>query len=153
MFLQGAAGSRYSERTNPGPGAADRQEENAISILLGNYPKRAAWADAGGAAASADVPPGLPSSLLERRPDIREAEQFLVAANGANWPWPRPSSFRKSADGFRRRRFWAEAAAFFRPDEFALGIWSYGAQVSQPIFTGGALREICGWRNRSISRR
>ena len=58
------------------------QEENAISILLGNYPQAVPrgrplveqWLPP-------DVPAGLPSSLLERRPDIREAEQTLIASN------------------------------------------------------------------------
>src|SRR5580704_7342857 len=58
------------------------QEEDAISILLGNYP------DAVARGRSLieqplppDVPAGLPSMLIERRPDIRQAEQLLVAAN------------------------------------------------------------------------
>src|SRR5689334_583125 len=58
------------------------QEENAISILLGNNPgdvprglKLTEQPHA------PEVPAGLPSALMERRPDIREAEQNLVAAN------------------------------------------------------------------------
>src|SRR5437870_8367572 len=58
------------------------QEENAISILLGNNPgdiprglKLTEQPHA------PEVPVGLPSSLLERRPDIREAEENLIAAN------------------------------------------------------------------------
>src|SRR5579864_2137494 len=58
------------------------QEENAISILLGNYPQ---GVPRGHTLVEQplppEVPPGLTSSLLERRPDIREAEQILVAAN------------------------------------------------------------------------
>jgi multidrug efflux system outer membrane protein len=52
------------------------QEENAISILLGNYPQEVTRGrPLVEQALPPDVPAGLPSALLERRPDIREAEQ------------------------------------------------------------------------------
>src|SRR6202162_2413539 len=58
------------------------QEENAISILLGNYPQAVPRGrPLVEQPLPPEVPPGLPSSLVERRPDIREAEQILVAAN------------------------------------------------------------------------
>ncbi len=59
------------------------QTEDALSLLLGQAPGDVARGS--GAVQTLDaaplVPPGLPSSLLERRPDIRQAEQVLVAAN------------------------------------------------------------------------
>jgi NodT family efflux transporter outer membrane factor (OMF) lipoprotein len=59
------------------------QTEDALSLLLGQTPgdvSRSRGA-AERIAGPPPVPPGLPSSLLERRPDIRQAEQALVAAN------------------------------------------------------------------------
>jgi multidrug efflux system outer membrane protein len=116
------------------------QEEDAINILLGNYPagvtRGRALADQ---ALPPDVPPGLPSSLLERRPDIRQAEQLLVAANAevgvakAEF-FPQISLTGSAGEGFGR------SSAFSDLMSSQIGIWSYGAQVSQPIFTGGALR-------------
>lgn len=116
------------------------QEENAISILLGDYPHGITrGAPLVEQALPPAVPPGMPSSLLERRPDIREAEQTLIAAN--------------AEIGVAKAEFFPQVAltgsgggAFGRSSAFSslmatqLGIWSYGAQVSQPIFTGGALR-------------
>ena len=116
------------------------QEEDAISILLGNYPHEV---PRGLALVEQnlppDVPPGLPSSIIERRPDIREAEQNLVAAN--------------AEIGVAKAQFFPQISltgsgggAFGRSSLFSslmssqVGIWSYGAQVTQPIFTGGALR-------------
>ncbi|MGQ0700627.1 MAG: efflux transporter outer membrane subunit [Panacagrimonas sp.] len=58
------------------------QTEHTLSLLLGRNPgefARPAWDSA--TAMAPDVPAGLPSSLLERRPDILQAEQALVAAN------------------------------------------------------------------------
>jgi outer membrane protein, multidrug efflux system len=115
------------------------QEEDAISILLGNYPQAVTrgrplveqWLPP-------EVPPGMPSSLLERRPDIREAEQILVAANAeigvakAQF-FPQISLTGSGGGAFGR------SSAFSGLMSSQLGIWSYGAQVSQPIFTGGAL--------------
>jgi multidrug efflux system outer membrane protein len=86
-----------------------------------------------------EVPPGLPSSLIERRPDIREAEQNLVAANAeigvakAQF-FPQISLTGSGGGAFGR------SSAFTSLLTTQLGIWSYGAQVSQPIFTAGALR-------------
>src|SRR6202522_1097137 len=58
------------------------QEEDAISILLGNYPQDVARGiTLVGQTLPPQVPPDLPSSIIERRPDIREAEQILIAAN------------------------------------------------------------------------
>jgi multidrug efflux system outer membrane protein len=116
------------------------QEEDAISILLGNYPQ---GVTRGRPLVEQflppEVPPGLPSTLLERRPDIREAEQIMVAANAeigvakAQF-FPQISLTGSGGGSFGR------SSAFSSLMGSQLGIWSYGAQVSQPIFTGGALR-------------
>jgi len=116
------------------------REENAISILLGNYPQSVSRGrPLVEQALPPDVPPGLPSALLERRPDIREAEQILVATN--------------AEIGVAKAQFFPQISltgsgggAFGRSSIFSslmssqVGIWSYGANVSQPIFTGGALK-------------
>jgi outer membrane protein, multidrug efflux system len=116
------------------------QQENAISILLGNYPQALPRGRSlVEQALPPEVPPGLTSTLLERRPDIRQAEQVLVAAN--------------AEIGVARAQFFPQISltgsgggAFGRSSIFSglmssqIGVWSYGAQVTQPIFTGGALR-------------
>ena len=116
------------------------QEEDAISILLGHYPESVRRGrPLAEQPLPPDVPPGMPSSLLERRPDIRQVEQDLIASN--------------AQIGVARAAFFPQISltgsgggAFGRSSLFSglmssqTGIWSYGAQVSQPIFTGGALR-------------
>jgi multidrug efflux system outer membrane protein len=116
------------------------QAENAISILLGNYPQDVARGlPLVEQALPPEVPAGLPSSIIERRPDIREAEQNLIAANAeigvAKAQFFPQISFTGSGGGAFGR-----SSAFSSLMGTQLGIWSYGAQVSQPIFTGGALR-------------
>jgi len=116
------------------------REENAINILLGNYPGDVVRGlPLVEQPLPPEVPPGLPSSLIERRPDIRVSEQNLVAAN--------------AEIGVAKAQFFPQIAltgsgggVFGRSNAFSglissqTGIWSYGAQVSQPIFTGGALK-------------
>lgn len=116
------------------------QEEDAISILLGDYPQSVPRGrPLVEQVLPPEVPPGLPSSLIERRPDIREAEQNLVAANAeigvAKAEFFPQISFTGSGGGAFGR-----SSAFSSLMSSQLGFWSYGAQVSQPIFTGGALR-------------
>jgi multidrug efflux system outer membrane protein len=112
------------------------QEENAINILLGNYPQAVTRGrPLVEQPLPPEVPPGLPSSLIERRPDIREAEQILVAANAeigvakAQF-FPQISLTGSGGGSFGRSSLMSSQ----------IGTWAYGAQVSQPIFTGGALR-------------
>ena len=116
------------------------QEEDAISILLGNYPhdvpRGLPLVEQN---LPPEIPPGLPSSIIERRPDIREAEQNLVAANAeigvakAQF-FPQVSLTGSGGGTFGR----SSAFASFMSSQ--VGTWTYGAQVMQPIFTGGALR-------------
>jgi multidrug efflux system outer membrane protein len=116
------------------------QEEDAISILIGDYPQ---GVPRGRPLVEEplppDVPPGLPSSLLERRPDIREAEQMLIAANAeigvakAEF-FPQISLTGSGGGAFGR------SSVFTSMMSSQTSIWSYGVQVSQPIFTAGALR-------------
>ena len=115
------------------------QEENAISILLGNYPQAVPRGlPLVQQPLPPEVPAGLPSSLLERRPDIREAEHTLVAANAeigvakAQF-FPQISLTGSGGGSFGR------SSAFSSMMSSQLGIWAYGAQVTQPVFTGGAL--------------
>jgi multidrug efflux system outer membrane protein len=116
------------------------QEEDAISILIGDYPQGVLRGyPLAEQALPPDVPPGLPSTLLERRPDIREAEQMLIAANAeigvakASF-FPQISLTGSGGGAFGR------SSLFSSLMNSQTGIWSYGVQVSQPIFTGGALR-------------
>lgn len=115
------------------------QEEDAISILLGKYPEAVPRGlPLVQQPLPPEVPPGLPSSLLERRPDIREAEHTLAATNAeigvakAQF-FPQISLTGSGGGAFGR------SSAFSSLMSSQIGIWSYGAQVSQPIFTGGAL--------------
>jgi outer membrane protein, multidrug efflux system len=116
------------------------QEEDAISILLGNYPQGVPRGlPLVAQTLPPEVPPGLPSSILERRPDIREAEQNLVAANAEIGVakaafFPQISLTGSGGGSFGR------SSTFTNLMSSQLGFWAYGAQVSQPIFTGGALR-------------
>ncbi|HEY2120202.1 MAG TPA: efflux transporter outer membrane subunit [Candidatus Acidoferrum sp.] len=113
------------------------QEENAISILLGNNPgdiprglKLTEQPHA------PEVPVGLPSSLLERRPDIREAEDNLIAAN-AQIGVARAAYFPQiSLTGSAGFESPALASLFTGP----AGLWTLAGSLTQPIFEGGRLK-------------
>ncbi len=116
------------------------QEEDALSTLVGDYPHSVTRGlPLVKQQSPPEVPAGLPSSLLARRPDISQAEQNLVSANAqigvakAQF-FPQISLTGSGGGAFGR------SSAFSGLMSSQLGIWSYGAQVSQPIFTGGALK-------------
>jgi len=113
------------------------QQENFLSILLGqnpgDIPRGQTLTEQ---RQPPQVPPGLPSSLLERRPDIRQAEEQLVAANaeiGVARAAYFPDISLSGSGGFQSS---ALTDLFSGP----AGAWSFGASLAQPIFTGGRLR-------------
>ena len=116
------------------------QEEDGLSILLGYYPQDITRGiPLVEQTLPPEVPAGVPSSIIERRPDIREAEQILIAAN-ANIGVAKAQFFPQiSLTGSGGGSF-GRSSTFSSLMTTQLGIWSYGAQVSQPIFTGGALK-------------
>ena len=114
-----------------------QQQENALRLLLGANPGQIVHTDPNALAPPPQDPPtGVPSQLLERRPDIQQAEQTLVAAN--------------AQIGIARAQFFPQlsitAAAGFGGDQFsnlfdASGKTIYGiGSLTQPIFEGGKLR-------------
>lgn len=113
------------------------EQENAISILLGRNPGDVPR----GLALTAQphppaVPAGLPSSLLQRRPDIREAEQQLIAAN-AQIGVARSAYFPQiSLTGSAGFETPALTSLFTGP----AGLWNFGASLTQPIFEGGRIK-------------
>jgi outer membrane protein, multidrug efflux system len=125
------------------------QDEDAIAILLGEYPqdvprgKTLGTETPQGWVWSETLPPqlpaGLPSSLLERRPDIHEAEHNLVAANAdigvAKAMFFPQISLLGSAGGAWGHSVFAGESLPAPP-----GIWSYEASLTQPLFQGGYLR-------------
>ena len=113
------------------------QQENAISILLGrnpgDIPRGLKLTEEPHAP---EVPAGLTSSLLERRPDIREAEQNLVAAN-AQIGVARSAYFPQiSLTGSAGFETPALTSLFTGP----AGVWNFGASLTQPIFEGGRIK-------------
>lgn len=113
------------------------QQENALSILLGNNPGTIPRGlKLTEQPHPPEVPAGLPSVLLERRPDIREAEAKLIAANariGVAKAAYFPQISLTGSGGFESTSL---ANLFTGP----AGIWSFGGTLTQPIFQGGRLR-------------
>jgi multidrug efflux system outer membrane protein len=119
------------------------EQEGALAILLGRSPREVMQgAIARGdvafeeRAAQVEVPAGLPSDLLLRRPDLREAEARLHAAN--------------ARIGVARAAYFPSITltGFFGGESQSLGdlfsgparTWSFGAGLLQPLFAGGQIR-------------
>ena len=112
------------------------EAENRLALLLGRNPSAIGRGlDFSAQAVPPEIPPGLPSDLLQRRPDIRQAEQELIAANA----------------------FVGVATANFFPTISLTGlfgavspqvenlfpegkVWSIAAGLAGPLFQGGRLR-------------
>ncbi len=114
-----------------------QQQENAIAVLLGENPGPFAHRDPNALAPPPqDLPTGIPSQLLERRPDIQQAEATLIAAN--------------AQIGVARAQFFPNlsisASAGVGGDSLATifdpaGKTIYGiGSLAQPLFEGGKLR-------------
>ncbi|MCU1305040.1 MAG: efflux system, outer rane lipoprotein NodT [Candidatus Sulfotelmatobacter sp.] len=124
------------------------QTEDAINILLGNYPQGVPRGTALGTTTpnglqwSETLPPQLPagltSDLLERRPDIRAAEQNLVAAN-ANIGVAKAMFFPQISLQGALGGAWGHSSFLGSNIPAPPGIGSYAASAAQPVFTGGAL--------------
>ena len=111
------------------------QQENLISILLGRNPRAIPRGKTIDELVLPAVPAGLPSDLLERRPDIRQAEQGLIAAN-ARIGVARALYFPTiSLTGFLGTSSADLSDLFSGPSK----IWSYAVPISVPIFTAGAI--------------
>jgi outer membrane protein, multidrug efflux system len=113
------------------------QTENQISLLLGGSP----GAIARGPSLTDQepppaVPPGLPSSLLDRRPDIRAAEQNLVAANAFIGVAKAAYFPRISLTGFLGFQSDQLSSLFTGP----MRVWQFVPQVTQPIFNAGRIK-------------
>ena len=117
------------------------QVENAIAILTGNHPsqfqiaqdpnKSTAWSPE-----PPVVPVGLPSDLLERRPDVAEAERQIAAANArigiaraAAFPVVRLTGSGGYVSGDFQNLF-----------DWDSRVWSIGPSISIPLFSGGRNR-------------
>jgi NodT family efflux transporter outer membrane factor (OMF) lipoprotein len=113
------------------------QTENALSLLLGQIPSDVPRGlPLPALQAPPSVPAGLPSSLLERRPDIRQAEQQLIAAN-AQIGAARAEYFpRISLTGF----LGLQSRALSDLLTSSAGMWTAGAGAIAPIFNAGRTR-------------
>ncbi len=134
---QGEQLVQSAEQSIPAIEQVIEQTENQISLLLGRNP---------GAITRGrpltdqeqppSVPPGLPSALLERRPDIRAAERTLIATNAIIGVAKAAYFPRISLTGFLGSLSSQLSNLFTGPT----GVWQFVPQVTQPIFTAGRIR-------------
>lgn len=113
------------------------QQENLISVLVGKNPGPI---ERGNTLVETTIAPtlpaGLPSALLERRPDIQAAEYLLVAANariGVAQAAYFPQIALTGVGGYQSS---ALTSLFSGP----AGFWNLGGQLTQPLFAGGRIR-------------
>ena len=126
-----------ASETIPDTERAIEQTENQISLLLGNNPGSIARGQSLTQQQELPaVPAGLPSSLLERRPDIRAAEQNLVAQHALVYAAKAAYFPRISLTGLLGFQSNQLSNLFTGPSS----AWSFIPQISQPIFTAGRLK-------------
>ncbi|MBE0571059.1 MAG: efflux transporter outer membrane subunit [Ignavibacteriaceae bacterium] len=111
------------------------QLENAISVLLGRNPGPIPRGQMIADLILPEIPESLPSTLLERRPDVLEAEQQLIAANariGVVKSLYYPSLSLTGLIGFSNN----DIAKLFEPSSF---VWNAGGSLLAPIFRAGEI--------------
>lgn len=118
------------------------QTETALSVLVGKSPRQIAEGATPRGKKLAEitlipnVPEGLPSDLLARRPDVRSAEGSLIAANaniGAARAAYFPSIPLTASAGYA-------SGALNNLFTGSSGVWAIGGQLLAPIFEGGKIR-------------
>src|SRR4030095_5775669 len=112
------------------------QTENQISFLLGRNPESISRTRLlTDQQTPPEVPAGLPSKLLERRPDIRAAEQNLIAANAIIGVAKAAYFPQITLTG----EFGYQSTALANLFSGSRRIWSFIPQITQPIFEGGRI--------------
>lgn len=129
--------SQYEEAlaTIPPLEKAIAQQENGLSVLLGRNPGPIARGKDIDQLLLPAIPAGLPSDLLERRPDLRRAEQDLIGANaliGAAKAMYFPAISLTGLFGYASPSL---SSLFDGPSK----VWQYAAPITMPIFTAGAI--------------
>ncbi len=117
-------------------GVQRAQLEHAIAVLIGKPPSEFSIPPAPLVAVLPEIPAGVPSALLERRPDVATAERAMAAANaqiGVAIAAYYPALTLSAADGYRSSSF---ASWLTAPSRF----WSLGGSLAQVVFDGGLRR-------------
>ncbi|HEY3912333.1 MAG TPA: efflux transporter outer membrane subunit [Stellaceae bacterium] len=130
---QAQAQLQATEAQSIATGVTRAQFEHAIAVLIGVPPAELTIAPTSAVIQIPDIPPGLPSALLERRPDIAAAERTMQAANAeigvqvaAFYP-----TITLSADA-------GTAAAALNKLVGETGeFWSFGATLAETVFDAG----------------
>jgi outer membrane protein, multidrug efflux system len=112
------------------------QTENQLSLLLGRnpggIPRGLALIDQ---PHLTEIPVGLPSAILERRPDVRQSEEALVAAN-ANVGVAKAAFFPQIP---LTATFGAQSTALTSFLQGPATFWALGGQLVQPLYQGGRI--------------
>ena len=114
-------------------GVTRAQSEHAIAVLMGRPPAGLSIPHGRLATRVPSVPVGLPSSLLERRPDVAAAEETMRQANaeiGVQFAGYFPAVSLSGLIGYSGNPF----ATQFGPSN---PVWSFGSSLAQPLFNGG----------------
>jgi NodT family efflux transporter outer membrane factor (OMF) lipoprotein len=114
-------------------GVSRAQSEHAIAVLMGRPPAGLSVPHGSLATRVPSIPLRLPSSLLERRPDVASEEETMRQANaqiGVAFAGYFPNISLNGLFGYSGDPF----AAAFGPSN---PVWSFGASLAQPIFNGG----------------
>jgi len=115
---------------------AIEQTENQLSILLGRNPSSIPRGlNLIDEPHLDEVPLGLPSAILERRPDVRQTEELLVAAN-ANVGVAKAAFFPQIP---LTASFGAQSTALTSFLQGPATFWTLGGQLSQPLYAGGRI--------------
>jgi multidrug efflux system outer membrane protein len=125
------------------------QVQNYLTVLIGqplpaDLPAPRSFNDTN---LVAEIPAGLPSELVQRRPDILEAEHTLKAAN-ANIGAARAAFFPTLS---LTASVGSSSSDFDKLFGSGTGVWSFSPQVTVPIFTGG--QNLAGLNSAKVSRR
>ncbi|HXD07335.1 MAG TPA: efflux transporter outer membrane subunit [Burkholderiaceae bacterium] len=131
------ARSEYAFALGAVPDAQQRivELENLLSVLVGRNPGPVERGRTIDELVAPPVPAGLPSELLERRPDLRQAEQAMIAANariGAARALYYPSISLTGMFGYASHSL---SDLFNGPSR----VWSYAGAITAPIFTAGGI--------------